>query len=291
MSSLEVTRPSQPKEWVKERTTGYCDVVRNTHTGLLAEQYSVAVDGRLGRDENLRRYEFRFTHCQYTVQVIQVEKEDSQFLCQGQDFLRVKTELIPKRLSELGKLNHEEGLYVLSRALNGYKAIFEFHGPVAANDDMVGVTEDGRVKVWLNENFAKNLPDNDVKDLHHSQTIMIDEILEMVEEHVQGGYPHKFKDQLKQTPPNNFQEALELLNAYVTRERVRMPPFLGSTTANTIRVLTSQPAHSTQPAHHSTHQPAQSTYQATQPSQFTQSSNTITIKRSEPASHVISPKS
>lgn len=63
---------------------------------------------------------------------------------------------------------------MLSRALNGYKMIFEMHGPITPTDDMVGVTEDGRVKVWLNENWAKNLPDNEVKELHQNQTIMID---------------------------------------------------------------------------------------------------------------------
>jgi hypothetical protein len=96
------------------------------------------------------------------VQVIQVEKEKAQYLCQGQEYLKVKTEMITKRLGELGKFNQEEGFYVLSRVMNGYKAIYELHGAVDPTVDMVGLTEDGRIKVWLNENFAKNVPDHTI---------------------------------------------------------------------------------------------------------------------------------
>lgn len=65
----------------------------------------------------------------------------------------------------------------------------------------------------------------------------------MVEEHIQGGYPTRFKEQLKQTPPNNFQEALDILSRYIATSRMRMPPFLGSNstiTHNPVQVISSQ---------------------------------------------------
>lgn len=48
---------------------------------------------------------------------------------------------------------------VLLEALVGYKTIFERHGPVHLDDNMIGFTPEGRVKVWLNDNFARNSPD------------------------------------------------------------------------------------------------------------------------------------
>jgi hypothetical protein len=45
--------------------------------------------------------------------VNQVEKEKLHYICQGEDFLKVKTERIPQRLSELGKDTTKEGLYIL----------------------------------------------------------------------------------------------------------------------------------------------------------------------------------
>jgi len=128
----QVYRASRPGEWVRKGTTGYCDLVRNAQTGQLAELYSIPVDKRISREEDLRRYELRRNQPNI-VRVLQVEKEQSQQICQGQEFIRVKTEHIPKRLSEVEGLSHEEGLYVFQQALLGYKAISQFQGPLTIN--------------------------------------------------------------------------------------------------------------------------------------------------------------
>jgi hypothetical protein len=47
--TIDVLRASRPGEWVKEGSTGYCEIVRSTLTGQTAEQYSVPVDGRLSQ--------------------------------------------------------------------------------------------------------------------------------------------------------------------------------------------------------------------------------------------------
>jgi hypothetical protein len=64
-------------KWIKEGTSGYCDIVRNSQNGLLAEQYSIAMDSRLSQEENINRYQYRSTSNQYIVEVYQVEKENS----------------------------------------------------------------------------------------------------------------------------------------------------------------------------------------------------------------------
>lgn len=109
--------------------------------------------------DDLSRYEYRRTQNDNLVQVYQVEREVARHICQGVERLRVKTERIPVRLSEVSNLPASEGLYILHEALIGYKVIYEHDGGININDDMVGFTPEGRVKVWLNENFAKNLPE------------------------------------------------------------------------------------------------------------------------------------
>jgi hypothetical protein len=48
------------------------------------------------------------------------------------------------------------------------------------NDDMIGLTPDGRVKIWLNENFAKNLPDSQARTIHQNEMVMVDQISDIV---------------------------------------------------------------------------------------------------------------
>lgn len=113
ISALPVVQPSKPGDWNKEGTTGYCDVVRNTRTGIEAEQYFLQRDGRISLADDLNRYEYRRTQTKSLVEVFQVEIENAQYICQGGEYLKVKTERIPYRLSELRSLSFPEILYVI----------------------------------------------------------------------------------------------------------------------------------------------------------------------------------
>jgi hypothetical protein len=66
--------------------------------------YSITRDGRIPLVEDYRRYNYRFSQNSNLVQVLQVEKENTSHMCQGTERLRVKTERIPLRLSEVPNL-------------------------------------------------------------------------------------------------------------------------------------------------------------------------------------------
>jgi hypothetical protein len=101
VSSLPVCQPSQPGEWQKEGTTGYCDLVRNRKTGQLAEQYVFQRDQRLDVLEDCLRYEFRRQQRNGIVEVYQVERENAQqYMCRGDETIRVRTERIVRRLAD-----------------------------------------------------------------------------------------------------------------------------------------------------------------------------------------------
>lgn len=163
METLPVAHPANEEEWKIVENLGYCDVVRNSNTNELLEQYTIPVDGRLSLPEEFQRYEFRRTQTQNLVRVIQVQKQDSKYLCSGMDFLRVRTERIPVRLSELKNVPLNESLYILQEALIGFKTICEKAGPVRITNELVCFDTEGRVKVWLNEHLAKNTPEEPLK--------------------------------------------------------------------------------------------------------------------------------
>lgn len=68
--------------------------------------------------------------------------------------MRVLTERIPLRLNQLPQLTFEESLYALSEAFRGYKDCYNKLGPFEITDEMIGINNDGEVKVWVNEDFA-----------------------------------------------------------------------------------------------------------------------------------------
>lgn len=82
--------------------------------------------------------------------VLHVQKQDSKYLCSGMDFIKVKTERIPLRLAELFGISLAESYYILQEAFEGFKIIFERQGPIDVDDNMIGFTPSGKVKVWLN---------------------------------------------------------------------------------------------------------------------------------------------
>jgi hypothetical protein len=89
--NFPVVKQSRKGEWILVGSTGYCEVVRHVETGQEADMYLITRDGRIPLAEDYRRYEFRRTNDHNLVQVLQVERENAQHMCQGTERLRVKT--------------------------------------------------------------------------------------------------------------------------------------------------------------------------------------------------------
>lgn len=63
------------------------------------------------------------------------------------------------RLLELIDIPLEEGLYIIESALEGYEKMFSKTGYFEVSSDMIGINNEGKVKVWINKNFSKSFPD------------------------------------------------------------------------------------------------------------------------------------
>ena len=66
-------------------------------------------------------------------------------------------ENIVNRLRSFSRcFNFEEVLYILASSSSGFNTLSSFFGPLEPNEDMICFNDEGRVKVWLNENLSKN---------------------------------------------------------------------------------------------------------------------------------------
>jgi hypothetical protein len=73
------------------------------------------------------------------------------------------------------------------------------------NDDLIYITPDGRVMVWLNDNLAENLSDPEARIIRQNEMIMVEQIIDIVREKIQVSYfPHQYKEMLAQHPSNTF---------------------------------------------------------------------------------------
>jgi hypothetical protein len=92
-------------------------------------------------------------------------------LCAGGAGVRIVTERIPFRLSDLGNIGYAEGLYILECALKGASLIDNRYLSTLKSreesvkkryihytDEMICFTEKGETKIWVNEHIAMNSP-------------------------------------------------------------------------------------------------------------------------------------
>jgi hypothetical protein len=79
-------------------------------------------------------------------------------MCGNQQVVKVLTERIPKRLSQIKKMAYPECLCLLIESLRGFEDLFLRAGSFELTDKMIGINSRGEPKVWLNENYAENHP-------------------------------------------------------------------------------------------------------------------------------------
>lgn len=142
----------------------------------------------------------------------------------------MRTERIIARLAELKDLGFEQGLYILREALAGFQTIVQLKGPAVVSDRMIGVSQQGRVKVWVNENFGKSSPDQkDLKQLI-SETAMVDTIYQLVSRRVKNGsFPNVFRQTYEQTAHRNCHSIIQMVGQFAASNNLHLPNRLNLT--------------------------------------------------------------
>lgn len=97
---------------------------------------------------------------------------------------------------------------------------------------MIGFNSAGRTKVWLNENFGKNLPDYDLQTFQRrrqqnqalAEANMINSIYEIVQGHnEEGRFPESFRNAFTGTNLTNFTDAVNFVRNYAASNGIQLP--------------------------------------------------------------------
>jgi hypothetical protein len=148
-------------EWSHIHNAGRFGIYRNQFEDL-AEKHIVKTNPKIDENDYLAAYHQRYEPNRPIVNAYDAQYVDKKKgFCKNSSTISVFTEYIPHRLSDIVRLDHGQGVYVISEALAGFQELFNRVGPFQVFDDLIGFNKEGEVKVWHNPNFADNAVDND----------------------------------------------------------------------------------------------------------------------------------
>lgn len=168
---------------------------------MIAEKRLITLDHRFTLENEKQIYKLRENNNLGFVKVYQVDgveesknQEQSNFCRCGDSIkLNIYTERIENRLSELPQLTFSESLHLLWETTNSFQQIYDRFGPFHINGELIGMSTDNKVKVWVNENFALNHPSHEIPYLKtmgsfdlppelRNEHEMINNLLQVIEE-------------------------------------------------------------------------------------------------------------
>jgi hypothetical protein len=110
-------------------------------------------------EEKLQLYNFRKLNHGSLVSVESILSREQEHLCSSPKNSHILVENIPFTLAAFRRtLSLHEALTVLTAAFAGYNTLNYVYGPLFTDEQMVGFTEQGVPKVWVNSDFSSNEP-------------------------------------------------------------------------------------------------------------------------------------
>jgi hypothetical protein len=162
------------------------------------------------------------------VGVEHVDTVCNPYSCAGYQQLRIFTERIPLRLCDLRHLPLKYTIYIIKEAIIGFKAIFSHFGYLPISDNLIGFNSYSKVRVWVNSNFASNVPHTSYsikQTCGKDESKMTSQLFESVENHTsQGADLQMFKAaRVLLGDMADFDEASIFLSNYCIEHRILLP--------------------------------------------------------------------
>lgn len=92
------------------------------------------------------------------------------------------------RLKEINDIPLSDQLYLTKATLEGFKLLYEKVGYFDITEEMIFISKEGKVKVWINCNISKNEPlfipnvNAASRNAHGSQSDMLVQLLDLIEQ-------------------------------------------------------------------------------------------------------------
>jgi len=141
--------------------------------GNQGDEYTYELDNRYSPASQFDIYEQRRTTKEPIVKVYGAEHTSIGGALDSRNEMRVITEHIPHRLTNIFYLTYTECLYVCQESLRGCEYLCDHAGPFDVNSDMIGFTENGEAKVWFNDNYGENRPSRPIKTLQSTNNLRV----------------------------------------------------------------------------------------------------------------------
>ena len=104
-------------------------------------------------------FEFRRMHSHELVAPEVILKNKKDYVCVQENSYYLLLEYIPVNLSHINpRLNIQERFSILAIVFSALHTLSYRYGPVFLTENMINLTEKGRVKVWVNDNLSSNTP-------------------------------------------------------------------------------------------------------------------------------------
>lgn len=153
----------------------------NPRTQEEIEEYSFIVSDNRELSEEEAAYRMRYNSPVLVSGRYFAKHNEAQY-CSQLNKGHLYIERIPLRLGEIGRsVSESEVLHIYRQCFIGFDALVRYAGPFDINEDMICLTRDGVVKVWLHSDLSRCLPELRFDGSSASEAGMIRRLVDVVE--------------------------------------------------------------------------------------------------------------
>jgi hypothetical protein len=114
-------------------------------------------------------------------------------------------ERIPVRLSQINEIPFPDVLHLYHQAFRGFAKLFDKVGYFEPTESLIGVNQQGIVKIWLNENLAKSYPETLFGDDDRSEGNMVIRVVNIIHANTDGPtQPENILDTMRRNSVSTF---------------------------------------------------------------------------------------
>lgn len=154
----DMTYPYHPKEWTLVSRNMQFQLWQNKITSKKYLSYPLDLTQQ-DPMRNMEIYQFRKANNHELIAPEMILENSQDHICMQDHSYHLLLENIPTRLSHVNQwLSVQERLSILAVIFSALQTLMAKFGPVFLTENMIGFTETGKIKIWINENLADNNP-------------------------------------------------------------------------------------------------------------------------------------
>jgi len=179
-------------------------VWRHNQTGEEIEEYRRVFSDKRQFEHELGLFQFRSDSD--TLVASRFFREESQRdMCSTYYKGSVYLERIPVRLSQIKEIPFPDVLHLYHQAFRAFAKLYDKVGYFEPTEGLIGVNQQGRVKIWLNEHLAKSYPETVFGEVERSEANMVRNVINIIHANTDAStLPENILDTMRRNNVNSF---------------------------------------------------------------------------------------